>query len=100
MSKNETTRPATQVGLRPVESGLGGHDDGVSGDDAGVENASIPLWKRGRLALSVSLTISVFASAERYFQYGSKLYRWKKPIRRHQSVIIMMSVPRGDVSTN
>ena len=27
----DTTRPATQVGLRPVESGLGGHDDGVRG---------------------------------------------------------------------
>ena len=29
--KIETTWSATQVGLGPVESGLGGHDDGVSG---------------------------------------------------------------------
>ena len=47
---NDTTRPATQVVLRPVESGLGGHEDGVSGDDEGVENASIPLWEQGRMA--------------------------------------------------
>ena len=57
---NDTTRPATQVVLRPVESGLGGHEDGVSGDDEGVENASIPLWERGRMAMSESLSISDF----------------------------------------
>ena len=28
---NDTTWPATQVGLRTVEGGLGGHDDGASG---------------------------------------------------------------------
>ena len=38
-----TTRPATQVGVRPVKAGLGGHDDGVSGDDDGVGNTSLPL---------------------------------------------------------
>ena len=36
----DTTRPVTQVGLRPVKSGLGGHDDGASGVDEGVEEAS------------------------------------------------------------
>ena len=42
--KNEQERgatwPATQVGLKPVEAGLGCHDDGGSGVDEGVENAS------------------------------------------------------------
>ena len=33
---NDTTRPATQVGLRGHEAGLGGHDAGVSGGDEGV----------------------------------------------------------------
>ena len=40
---NDTTRPATQVGPRTVEAGLGGHDDGASGVDEGAGNASIPL---------------------------------------------------------
>ena len=37
----DTTGPATQVGLRPVKSGLGGHDDGASVVDEGVEDTSI-----------------------------------------------------------
>ena len=40
---NDTTRPATQVGPRTVEAGLGGHDDGASGVDEGAGNASITL---------------------------------------------------------
>ena len=62
---NDATWMATQVGLRGVKAGLGCHDDGVSGDDAGVENASIPLWKRGRLALSESPTFSDFVPARK-----------------------------------
>ena len=58
--KMGTTWSATQVGLRPVKAGLGGHDDGVSGVDEGVEKASIPLWKRGRVAWSGHSTISDF----------------------------------------
>mgnify|MGYP004601358651 CR=1 FL=1 len=46
MSKNETTWSATQVGLRPVESGLGGHDDGASGVDDGVKKTS-PSYENG-----------------------------------------------------
>ena len=42
-SKNDTTWSATQVGLRPVESGLGGHEEGVFGVDEGVEKTSLPL---------------------------------------------------------
>ena len=42
-TRNDTTRPATQVGLRGHEAGLGGHDDGVWRVDEGVENASIPI---------------------------------------------------------
>ena len=41
--KIETTWPATQVGLRRVESGLGGHEEGVGGVDEGVEKTSLPL---------------------------------------------------------
>ena len=40
---NDMTWSATQVCPRPVESGLGGHDDGASGVDEGVENASLQL---------------------------------------------------------
>ena len=35
MNKNDTTWSATQVGLRPVKAGLGGHDDGVWGSTRG-----------------------------------------------------------------
>ena len=35
--ENDTTWSATQVGPRPVESGLGSHEEGVFGDDEGVE---------------------------------------------------------------
>ena len=53
--------PATQVGLRGFKSCLGGHDDGVSVDDEGVEKASIQLLERGRKAMSNSQTFSGFA---------------------------------------
>ena len=62
--KMGTTWSATQVGLRPVKAGLGGHDDGVSGGDAGVEDTSIPLRKRGRMALSEYPTFSDFRRVE------------------------------------
>ena len=42
LNKNDTTWPATQVGLRPVKAGLGGHEAGVFGVDDGVENTSLP----------------------------------------------------------
>ena len=57
---NGTTWPATQVGPRTVKAGLGGHDDGASGVDDGVETTSIPLSKRGRSALSDCPTFSDF----------------------------------------
>ena len=56
----DTTLTATQVCLRGVEAGLGGHDAGASGDDEGVDNAPIPLWKRGRFVLSENTTFSRF----------------------------------------
>ena len=56
-TKNGKTWPATQVGLRPVEAGLGGHDAGVWGVDEGVKNASSPIPKRGRYALSDCVTL-------------------------------------------
>ena len=58
--ESDTTCPATQLGPRPVESGLGGHDDGVWGVDDGVENSSFQLRKRGRTAVSVCATFSDF----------------------------------------
>ena len=44
--------------LRRVESGLGGHDEGVFGVYERVENASLPLRKRGRTALSICAPFS------------------------------------------
>ena len=46
------TWPATQVGLRPVKAGLGGHEAGVLWDDEGVEKVSILLSKWGRMTVS------------------------------------------------
>ena len=59
-SKNDTTGPATQVGPRTFESGLGGHEAGVFGDDEGVEKTSIPLRKQARMTLSECVTFSDF----------------------------------------
>ena len=56
--ENDTTWPATQVDPRRVESGLGGHEAGVFGVEKGVENASLPLLKRERMALSLCATFS------------------------------------------
>ena len=39
----DTTLPATQVSPRPVKSGLGGHEAGVSGVEEGVENTTTPI---------------------------------------------------------
>ena len=49
---------------RPVKSGLGSHEKGVWGVDDGVENASIPLWKRVRLAWSDCATFSDFRGVD------------------------------------
>ena len=56
----DTTWSATQVGRRPVESGLGGHEEGVGGVDDGVENASLPLWKQVGITLSECAPFSDF----------------------------------------
>ena len=50
--KTDTTWSATQVPVRRVKAGLGGHDAGVSGVEEGVSMTSFPIMKRGRLALS------------------------------------------------
>ena len=50
--------------LKPLESGLGGHDAGVLGVDEGVENASLPLRKRRRVAMSERATFSDFNGVE------------------------------------
>ena len=42
LNENDTTWPATQIYPRPVESGLRGHEEGVSGVDDGVENTPLP----------------------------------------------------------
>ena len=46
LNENDTTWPATQICQRPVESGLRGHEEGVSGVDDGVENTPLPFRKR------------------------------------------------------
>ena len=56
----DTTWSATQVGLRPVETGLGGQEEGVIGVDDGVENASPPKWKRVRTTMSECAAFSDF----------------------------------------
>ena len=58
------TWSATQVGPRRVESGLGGHEEGVGGVDDGVKNASLPLWKRVRTAQSDHATFSDFGGVD------------------------------------
>ena len=58
--KTDMTWSATQVGLRRVESGLGGHDDGVRGVDDGVKNTSPPLRKRARTTRSECAAFSHF----------------------------------------
>ena len=62
--KIDMTWSATQVGLRPVESGLGGHEDGVRGVDDGVENTSPPLRKRVRMTMSECATFSDFRGVD------------------------------------
>ena len=47
----DVTWPATQVGRRGVEAGLGGHDDGVSRVDEGSKLIA-PIIKLGRQAES------------------------------------------------
>ena len=58
------TWPATQVSPRPVEAGLGGHEEGVFGVDDGVENASLLLLKQERMAMSVCAAFSDFWNVE------------------------------------
>ena len=62
--KTDTTWSATHVGLRPVESGLEGHEEGVIGVDDGVENASLLLWKRGRTVQSDHAAFSDFTGVD------------------------------------
>ena len=61
---NDTTRSATQVCLRRVESCLGGHEAGVFGDDEGVGNTSLPIRKRRRTDGSEHATFSGFIGIE------------------------------------
>ena len=42
-SKNESKWTVTLIGLRRVETGLGGDEDGVFWVDEGVANPSLPL---------------------------------------------------------
>ena len=63
-AENESKWTATQVGLRLVESCLGGHEEGVIGEDEGVENTSLPLWKQGRTVLSECAAFSGFIVTE------------------------------------
>ena len=64
LNENDTTWSATQVGLRRVGSGLGGHEECVFWVDDGVEDASLPLRKRGRVVPSEGATFSNFRGVE------------------------------------
>ena len=59
----DMTWSATQVGLTPVKSGLGGHEEGVREVDEGVQNASPPSWKRMRTVMSECTTFSDLTEA-------------------------------------
>ena len=56
--KMGTTWTATQVCLRTVKSGLGGHEVCLFGVDKGVTNPSPLILKRGRMAMSKCPTFS------------------------------------------
>ena len=58
------TWPATQVGLRPVKAGLGGHEASVIGVDDRVENASLPMRKQVRTTELVCAIFSGFIGVE------------------------------------
>ena len=49
----DTTRLATRVRPRRVKSGLGGHDDGASGVDDGVEDID-PVMKTGSTGMVIT----------------------------------------------
>ena len=69
--ENDMTWPATQVSPRPVESGLGGHEEVVFGVDEGVEKTSLPSRKRERAALSVCAAFSDFVGVENRNESGN-----------------------------
>ena len=75
-NKNDTTWSATQVGPRTVKAGLGGHEAGVFGVDEGVENTSIPLRKRGRMAMFVCVTISDLWVLRTIMSARNEMERW------------------------
>ena len=62
--KMDTTWPATQVGPRPVKSGLGGHEAGLFGVEEGITNPSPPIMKRGRMVMSKCPTFSDFTGID------------------------------------
>ena len=61
---SSTTRPETEVGLRPIKGGLGDQESGVSGGWRGVKKSSLQLSKWGRLAVSDCATISEFVGVD------------------------------------
>ena len=71
-ARNEPTWPATQVCPRRVGAGLGSHEEGVIGVDEGVESASLPLWKRGRNAMSECPTFSGFIGLRKILSVRDK----------------------------
>ena len=64
-AENQPTWPATQVCPRPVESGLGGDEEGVIGVDEGVKKTPLVLRKRGPKSWSKGATFSGFPAAEK-----------------------------------
>ena len=64
-AENQPTWPATQVCPRPVESGLGGDEEGVIGVDEGVKKTPLLLRKRGPKSWSKGATFSGFTGVEK-----------------------------------
>ena len=88
--------------LRRVESDLRGHEEGVWGVDEGVENISLPVWKRGRTTWSVCAIFSDFivvgnqndgnnhgqkeihhSTIREYIKSSSFVFEWRCIIQTH-----------------
>ena len=80
--EKDTTRCATQVCLRRVESGLGGHDDGVCGVDEELGNTSLSSRKLGGMVRSDGPAFSGFTGASNEScsekQNHKKRYGWQR----------------------
>ena len=78
--------PATQVGLRPLESGLGGREKGVCGVNDGVDGTSTPLWNWMRGSWTDRTTLSDFTDVNTEFIGDSR--NGKSVLGQHRLVLL------------